>query len=89
LIHRLRANGLELRLQHHGLDQLEGHIDRASNRVALALVTLGLYIAASLLMLNSIGPRLGEIPLLAAGGYTLALWFTLRLSRGISHSGRL
>jgi len=89
LIHRLRANGLELRLQHHGVEELEGHIDRASNRMALALVTLGLYIAASLLMLNSIGPRLGEIPLLAAAGYALALWFTLRLARGISHSGRL
>ncbi|QQZ39463.1 AarF/ABC1/UbiB kinase family protein [Pseudomonas sp. SK3(2021)] len=89
LIHRLRANGLEIRLQHHGMEHLEGHIDRASNRMALALVTLGLYIAASLLMLNSIGPRLGDIPLLAAAGYALALWFTLRLARGISRSGRL
>lgn len=89
LIHRLRANGVELRLQHHGLEQLEGHIDRSSNRVALALVTLGLYIASSLLMLNSIGPRFGDIPLLAAAGYALALWLTLRLARGISRSGRL
>ena len=44
------------------MEELEQHLDRGSNRVALALVTLGLYIAASLLMQHSIGPRLGEMP---------------------------
>lgn len=88
-IHRMRAGGLELQLRHHGLEDLEKHIDRSSNRVALALVTLGLYIAASLLMQHSIGPRLGEMPALAAVGYTLASWFTWRLARGISLSGKL
>lgn len=88
-IHRIRAQGLELQVQHHGMEELGQHLDRSSNRVALALVTLGLYIAASLLMQHSIGPRLGEMPLLAAAGYALALWFTLRLARGISHSGKL
>lgn len=79
-----------LALRHEGLDNLESHLDRSGNRVALALVTLGLYIAASLLMQHSLGPRFfGEMPLLAALGYALALWFTFRLARGISRSGRL
>jgi ubiquinone biosynthesis protein len=73
----------------NGMEELEKHIDRSSNRVALALVTLGLYIAASLLMQHSIGPRLGEMSALAAAGYALALWFTWRLARGISRSGKL
>ncbi len=88
-IHRIRAQGLEMQVQHHGMEELEQNIARASNRVALALVTLGLYIAASLLMQHSIGPRLGGMPLLAAAGYALALWFTWRLVRGISRSGEL
>jgi ubiquinone biosynthesis protein len=80
--------GLSMRLQ--GLEGLEGHIDRSSNRVALALVTLGLYIAGSLLMQHSIGPRLyGDVPALAAAAYGLALWFTFQLVRGIARSGRL
>lgn len=80
--------GLSLRLQ--GLEGLEAHLDRSSNRVALALVTLGLYIAGSLLMLHSVGPRLyGDVPALAALAYVLALWFTFRLARGITRSGRL
>jgi len=88
-IHRIRAQGLEMQVQHHGMGELEQTIARGSNRVALALVTLGLYIAASLLMQHSIGPRLGEMPLLAAVGYALALWVTWGLARGISRSGKL
>ncbi len=91
-LHRMQSEGggPELGLRHRGLDRLEEHLDRGTNRLALALVTLGLYVAASLLMQHSIGPRLfGDMPVLAALGYALALWFTLRLARGISRSGQL
>jgi ubiquinone biosynthesis protein len=88
-IHRIRAKGLELHVQHHGMEELEQHMDRGSNRLALAMVTLGLYIAASLLMQHSIGPRFGGMPALAIAGYSLALWFTWRLARGIARSGKL
>lgn len=84
------GEGLGLSLRLHGLEGLEAHLDRSSNRVALALVTLGLYIAGSLLMLHSIGPRLyDDVPVLAALAYSLALWFTFRLARGIARSGKL
>ena len=53
------------------------------DRLALALVALGLYVAASLLMQHSIGPRVfGEWPLFAVIGYALALWLTWRIVRG-------
>lgn len=84
------GEGLGVNLRLRGLDGLEEHLDRSSNRLALALVTLGLYIAGSLLMQHSIGPSLyGDIPVLAALAYGLALWFTFRLARGIARSGRL
>ena len=71
-------------------EDAEVRLERTGNRLALALVTLGLYVAASLLMQHSIGPRLvGDLPLLAALGYGLALWFTFRLAAGITRSGRL
>ncbi len=89
LLRRLRRDGLQLRIRHHGLEDLEKHLDRSSNRMALALVTLGLYIAASLLMQNSAGPRIAGMPVFAIMGYGLALWFTFRLVKGISRSGRL
>ncbi len=88
-LRRVRKQGLEIRLQHHGLTDLEQHIDRSSNRLALALVTLGLYIASALLMQVDAGIRLWGIPLPAMIGFGLALWFTLRLAAAISRSGRL
>ncbi|VAW74245.1 ABC1 family protein, partial [hydrothermal vent metagenome] len=39
-LRRTRKQGLEIRLQHHGLKDLERHLDRSSNRLSLALVTL-------------------------------------------------
>lgn len=88
-LHKARTEGIEMRLRHQGLERLEEHIDRSSNRLALAMVTIGLYIAASLLMQHALGPRIGGAPLFAVMGYGLALWFTLKLVRGISRSGRL
>lgn len=82
--------GIPVTITVEGLETTSRHIDRTGNRLALALVTLGLYVAASLLMQHSIGPRLlGDMPLLAALGYGLALWFTFRLAAGIARSGRL
>ena len=84
------GEGLGLSLRVHELKNLNEHLDRSSNRIALALVTLGLYVAGSLLMQHSIGPRIyGEMPVLAAFAYALALWFTFRLARGITRSGKL
>jgi ubiquinone biosynthesis protein len=70
---------LGIQLNHRGLESLERQIERASRRMVLSLVTLGLYIAASLLMQHSIGPRIFDFPVLAALGYWLALWLTFHL----------
>jgi ubiquinone biosynthesis protein len=84
------GEGLGVRLNLGNLGDLEAHLDRSSNRLALALITLGLYIAGSLLMQHAIGPRLyDDVPAFAGVAYGLALWFTFRLARAIARSGRL
>jgi ubiquinone biosynthesis protein len=84
------GEGLGVSVRVQSLIGLEEHLDRASNRLSLALVTLGLYVAGSLLMQHSVGPRFfGDLPILAAFVYALALWFTSRLTRAVSRSGRL
>jgi ubiquinone biosynthesis protein len=57
-------------------------VARGAQQISLALVALGLYIAASLLMQHGAGPRIGDLPLLAALGYALALWLTMKLILG-------
>jgi ubiquinone biosynthesis protein len=83
-LHRLQGEGEapQLGLRHHGLEHLEQSVHQVGQRIALGLVALGLYIAASLLMQHGVGPRvLGELPLLALLGYGLALWLTFRVVR--------
>lgn len=79
-----------LSMYHRGLEELELHLGRTGNRLSLALVTLGLYIAGSLLMLHSAGPRVwGDVPVFALVAYALALLLSLRLVLAIKRSGRL
>ena len=82
--------GLSLGIRLHDLGDLQKHIERSCNRVALALVTVALYIGGSVLMLHSIGSRLyDDVPVLAILAYGCALYFTFRLFRGIARSGGL
>ena len=81
---RLREDGMRFQIDHEGLPELAQQIVTGANRVALALVTLGLYLAASLLMQFKSGPQILDFPALPALFYAVAIWFTVRLVRGIS-----
>ncbi|MBF6024876.1 ABC1 kinase family protein [Lysobacter niastensis] len=79
-----------LSMHHRGLEELELHLGRTGNRLSLALVTLGLYIAGSILMLHSAGPRVwGDVPVLALVAYAMALLLSLRLIFAVARSGHL
>ena len=82
-IRRLREEGLRFKIEPEGLPDLSNLVIQGSSRVSLALVTLGLYLAASLLMQFKSGPRILDIPVLAAAFYLYAMWLTLRLVRAI------
>ncbi len=89
LVRSLREHGIELPLRLRGMDAFGKHIERSGNRVVVALLAGGLFVAASLLMQHSIGPRLWNFPVLSMIGYGWALWLTLRLLRAVSRSGDL
>lgn len=81
---------LSVAVHHRGLQELETTLARTGNRLSLALITLGLYLAGSILMLHGAGPLLfGHIPLLAAVAYTVALVLSLRLVFAVARSGHL
>lgn len=80
---RLREEGLRLKIEPEGLPDLSNLVIQGSSRVSLALVTLGLYLAASLLMQFKSGPHVLDVPVLAAVFYLYAAWLTLRLVRAI------
>ena len=82
-IRRLREEGLRFKIEPEGLPDLSNLVIQGSSRVSLALVTLGLYLAASLLMQFKSGPRILDVPVLAAAFYLYAMWLTVRLVRAI------
>ena len=82
-LRRVREGGVRISVDHEGLPELSAHIVRGASMVALALVTLGLYLAASLLMQHAMGPQLLGLNALACVFYLVAGWFTLRLVRAI------
>lgn len=90
-VRQLRGGGFRARLPISvaGLDSATARLERTGNRLAVAVVSLGLFIGSSLLMQHSIGPRLFGLPLLSLLGYIIALWLALRLTRAVAHSGHL
>jgi ubiquinone biosynthesis protein len=82
-VRKLREDGIRVAVEHEGLPELAEQIVKAGSRVTLGLVTLGLYLAASLLMQQSFGPRILDIPALSFVFYLTAAWFTFRLTRTI------
>lgn len=79
IAHRLRSDGLSVTFHHAGLDEIHGEMRRSSQRMAYALISLGLYIASALVLQQDIGPGIGGVPLLAAAGLTVAAWLTYRV----------
>jgi ubiquinone biosynthesis protein len=77
-------------IHHHGLHSTQAALARTGNRLALALVTLGLYVTGALLALHTTGPRvLGHLPVLSAVAFAAAAVLSLRLVVAISRSGHL
>ena len=79
-----------LSVHHHGLAPTHEALARTGNRLALALVTLGLYVSGALLSLHSDGPQVfGHLPVMAVLAFTAAGLLSLRLVMAIARSGHL
>ncbi len=89
LLRRLRQGGLRAQFEHLGLDRLILELDRASNRIAFALIIAALIVGSSLVMQLELGPRLFGLPLFGFLGYGFAAVFGLWLVIAILRSGRL
>ncbi|MCK5286513.1 MAG: hypothetical protein KAJ59_01745 [Thermodesulfovibrionia bacterium] len=89
LVHNIKDNRWELSVKHEKLEDLENHIDRASNRLAFAIVIAAIIIGSSTIAQFHVGPRIWGFSALGIIGYTLAGFLGLRLIWAIIKSGRL
>lgn len=86
-LRQARREGFAVPLHLRELDMAAGRLERVGNRLVRALLIVGLFLAASLLMQHSLGPRLAGWPLLALLGYLWGLWLTVGLLVELRRSG--
>jgi ubiquinone biosynthesis protein len=93
IVRKVRAGHLAVTLRHAGLDELAREIDRASNRLAFAIVIASVVVGSALLLSNEIGPtiRVLQTDLSAVGlaGFLFAGALGLILAWGIWRSGKV
>jgi ubiquinone biosynthesis protein len=78
-----------IRVRHEHLEEVQGHLDRASNRLCFSLIIAAIVIASSIVMTAHTGPHLEGIPLLGLLGYALAALLGLWWAVAILRSGKL
>lgn len=82
----LARGELRLTLRHERLDTLASHVERASNRLAFALIIAAVLIGASIVTTFHAGPHYAEIPLVGVIGFVVAavlgLWWAVATLRG-------
>ncbi len=89
LTQNIREGKGELTLKHEKLEDMERHIDKASNRLAFAIVVAAVIIGSSFIAQYNIGPSIWGFSALGIIGYTLAALLGLRLVWAIIKSGRM
>jgi len=90
VLERLRDGTFQVHIENPGIDQIDDHIDKATNRIAVALVILGGLLGSAIIgVFAEGGPHAVGIHLLALAGFILSGVFGTWLVWGILRHGRL
>lgn len=89
LMKKAQAGRLTLTFRHEGLEKLANEIDRASNRLAFAMIIAAVIVGSSLIMRANMGPEVYNVPVLGLAGYLFAGFLGLGLAWAIYRSGKL
>ncbi len=90
IVEQTRQGRLEVQIRNPGIDDITYHLDHAVNRLAVAMIVAGGLVGSSILgVVNSRGPELVGVNLIAFFGFVLSGVFGLWLIWGIARSGRL
>jgi ubiquinone biosynthesis protein len=90
VLERMRDGSFQIRFENPGLDQLDEHIDQASNRLSVALVVLGGLVGSSIVgTFAEEGPQIMGLHVLSFVGFVLSGAFGLWLMWGVLRHGRL
>jgi ubiquinone biosynthesis protein len=86
---KLRKGELSIAFRHKGLERLITELEKASNRLAFALIIAALIIGSSLIMTRQFGLIIYGVPVLGMAGYITAGFLGIWLVIAILRSGKL
>ena len=89
ILRRLKEGRIELDVKHDKLEDLELHIDKASNRLSFSLIIAAIIVGSSIIMQTQMGPLILGFPVMGVIGYLVAGFLGLWLVWAILRSGRL
>ncbi len=90
VLEHLRTGTFQVRIENPGIDEIDDHIDKATNRIAVAVVILGGLMGSAIIgVFAEGGPHTVGIHLLALVGFLIAGVFGIWLVWGILRHGRL
>jgi ubiquinone biosynthesis protein len=90
ILERMREGTFQIRIDNPGFNQLDEHLDQASNRLSVALIVLGGLVGSSIVgVFAEDGPHIIGLHLLSFVGFVLSGAFGLWLMWGVMRHGRL
>jgi ubiquinone biosynthesis protein len=90
ILELLRNGTFQVHIENPGIDEIDDHIDKATNRIAVALVILGGLMGSAIIgVFATGGPHAVGIHLLALAGFLISGVFGTWLVWGILRHGRL
>ena len=90
VLEQLRQGTFQVHIENPGIDEIDDHIDKATNRIAVALVILGGLLGSAMIgVFAKAGPHALGIHLIALVGFLISGMFGIWLVWGILRHGRL
>jgi ubiquinone biosynthesis protein len=90
ILERLRDGTFQVHIENPGIDQIDDHIDHASNRMAVALIVAGGLLGSAIIgVFAEEGPHVLGLHLLSVLGFVISGTFGLWLVWGVMRHGRL
>ncbi|MBN2516477.1 MAG: AarF/ABC1/UbiB kinase family protein [Deltaproteobacteria bacterium] len=89
ILKQIKQGKVRIGFEHRGLERFIFEMDRASNRIAFALVISSIVVGSSLIINTNIGPTLFGLPVFGLIGFSMAGILGVWLIIAIIRSGRI
>jgi ubiquinone biosynthesis protein len=85
IFYQLSEGQLKIEFEHIGLEPMRKSLEKASNRLALAVIVAALLVGSSMVVVSEIPPIIAGMPIISLIGYIvagfMAIWLLISVLR--------